>query len=317
MIVNADSTHIPLASNTVQCIVTSPPYYMMRDYQTATWVGGDPDCKHYPSARDCRVSVVAPGHGGIYTDVCPECGAVRTRDRQVGIERTLGDYIAALVGVFRECRRVLRDDGLLWLNIGDIYSASGGSGGDYNAGGSKHGQPRVGGHQRTAGLPPKNLVLLPARLALALQDDGWILRSEIVWAKPNPKPDGVMDRPTVAHEYIYMLAKSPRYYYDKGAIAEQAVSGGTRNRRSVWTIPVSSGGGKHYATFPVAIPERCIMGSTRPGDIVLDPFCGSGTTLVAAKRLHRRGIGLDLSATYLRTAQARLRATPVMFPALV
>ncbi|MCP5404620.1 MAG: site-specific DNA-methyltransferase, partial [Pseudomonadaceae bacterium] len=224
-----------LPANSVQCCVTSPPYWGLRDYQTGTWEGGDPECDHKTmrsigastlrnDGRDRigtlphekTAAIVVPAGG-----VCPKCGARRI-DQQLGSEATPEEYVANMVAVFREVRRVLREDGTLWLNLGDSYNGSGGAGGDYAAGGLKDGQPKFGG-RNVGTLKPKDLVGIPWRVALALQADGWWLRSDIIWHKPNPMPESVTDRPTKAHEYIFLLTKSARYYYDAEAVKENSV----------------------------------------------------------------------------------------------
>lgn len=405
MLINANALHIPLADKSVHCVVTSPPYWGLRDY----------------------------GVGG-----------------QLGLERTPEEYVANMVQVFRECWRVLRDDGTLWLNIGDSY-----------AGGSR--DPNPNGKQGTNkgtvnfepgffkgyspdGLKPKDLVGIPWRVAFALQADGWYLRSDIIWAKPNPMPESVTDRPTKAHEYLFLLAKQPRYYYDADAVREEYApaslpralmglsddnkwsdgapgstahtisqgrpnnrkeweaehgGGGSgfeghsgyvdangrllinpagRNRRTVWTIPTAPYSGAHFATYPPALVEPCIKAGTSERGVcpecgkgwrrvtelierhigggtpqaseeditlflkthgithhsregltqstkktlgwqpactcdagdpvpatVFDPFAGSGTTLMVARSLGRRGVGLDLSYRYLyENARTRL-----------
>lgn len=217
---------LPTAS--VQCVVTSPPYWGLRDYGTATWQGGDPACDHRVRPYHASgTSTLTGSRRGVnharegFTERCPRCGAVRV-DRQIGLEPTIEAYIAALVAVFRAVHRVLRDDGTLWLNLGDTYASAWpcnrrsviGQGPIAN--GKRGDRPdRLG-----AGLKEKDLVGIPWRVALALQADGWYLRSDIVWAKSNAMPESVRDRPTRAHEYLFLLSKRPRYYYDADAIRE-------------------------------------------------------------------------------------------------
>lgn len=255
----------------------------------------------------------------------------------IGLERTPEEYVAQLVAVFREVWRVLRDDGIAWLNLGDCYHSG-------NRGGYRNDSHRwencpiqsqaKGSHLEAVspnrlpqnGLKDKDLVGIPWRVAFALQADGWYLRSDIIWAKPNPMPESVRDRPTKSHEYIFMLSRSERYYWDQEASKENVTGNAhprgngqnpkrqgagkigsrsnetfpapclvtSRNIRTVWTIPTQPYSGAHFATFPEEIPERCIKAGTKPGDVVLDPFCGSGTTVSVARRLGRVGIGLDL-----------------------
>ncbi len=217
---------LPTAS--VQCVVTSPPYWGLRDYGTATWQGGDPACDHRVRPQHAAdTSTLTGSTAGInhaqegFTGRCPRCGAVRV-DRQIGLEATVEGYLAALVAVFRAVHRVLRDDGTVWLNLGDTYASAWPCnrrsviGQGALADGKRDDRP----DRRGAGLKEKDLVGIPWRVALALQADGWYLRSDIVWAKSNAMPESVRDRPTRAHEYLFLLSKRPRYYYDADAIRE-------------------------------------------------------------------------------------------------
>lgn len=229
-------------------------------------------------------------------------------DGQIGLESTVEEYVQTMVEVFREVRRVLRKDGTLWLNLGDSYNGSGGAGGDYNEGGLKEGQPRYPG-RRLAGLKPKDLIGVPWAVAFALRDDGWYLRADIIWSKPAPMPESVTDRPTRSHEYIFLLSKSPRYYYDADAIREPAVTtrpealswdrsgkhsklvvpGASypqhrpgrgiateipvgRNKRSVWTVPTRPFPEAHFAVYPPDLIEPCILAGTSP---YACPLCGA------------------------------------------
>lgn len=292
-IYNEDARRIGdlLEPESVQCVVTSPPYFRLRDY-------------------------------GV--------------EGQIGLESSVDDYVQALVEVFRGVRRVLRPDGTLWLNLGDSYNGSGGAGGDYRPGGLKEGQPKYPG-RRVNVLKPKDLIGIPWRVAFALQADGWYLRADIIWHKPNPMPESVTDRPTRAHEYLFLLSKEPRYYYDADAIAEPVVKGfngssftkgktaalrpnvgkgprndgPTRNKRSVWTIATRPYPGAHFAAFPETLVEPCILAGSRPGDIVLDPFAGSGTTLAVANRLQRRAVGFELNPNYIKLIEQRLSGNQV------
>jgi DNA modification methylase len=346
-----------LPDGIVQTCVTSPPYWGLRDYGTARWEGGAEDCDHRSSSmREGRNEDRATLGGGIMATnsyqlryaaeqgKCGKCGARRT-DSQLGLEPTPEAYVARLVEVFREVRRVLREDGTLWLNLGDSY-ASGGRGGNptEETSGLEGGQA----NQRASmvkrmlpvalGLKPKDLVGIPWRVAFALQADGWWLRSDIVWSKPSPMPESVTDRPTKAHEYLFLLAKSERYYYDAEAIAEPAIHAGvfvktngndgiadfgdgmrtregfrrgitvgeTRNRRTVWTITSEPFPEAHFAVMPQALVEPCILAGSKPGDLILDPFAGSGTVGVVALRHGRRFLGLELNPTYVNMARRRI-----------
>jgi site-specific DNA-methyltransferase (cytosine-N4-specific) len=217
-----------MPAESVHCCVTSPPYWGLRDYGTGAWEGGDPECQHVKGTNAHGGASNRPGlEAQIYyhRQLCTECGATRD-DKQLGLEPTPDEYVARLVEVFREVRRVLRDDGTLWLNLGDRYNAYNGNAGPssgFSAGSAADTQrPKLAtGHGlRTSSLKPKDLVGIPWRVAFALQADGWYLRSDIIWHKPNPMPESVRDRPTKAHEYIFLLSKSARYFYDAGAIAE-------------------------------------------------------------------------------------------------
>jgi len=294
-----------LPEKSVQCCVTSPPYYGLRDY-------GHPD--------------------------------------QLGLEETPKQYVSNMVQVFREVRRVLKDDGVLWLNLGDSY-AGGKIGRDDNEletagsrlnsarGNGKFQKKGNNGVQRkpTAGLKPKDLIGIPWMVAFALRADGWYLRQDIIWHKPNPMPESVTDRCTKAHEYIFLLSKSERYFYDAEAIAEKAnyqpggshddvPQGGfndkgeipgsgqrsfraireTRNRRSVWTIPTQPYAEAHFAVFPPDLIVPCIKAGSKPGDVVLDPFFGSGTTGEVALRLERQYAGFEINPEYVKLAEKRL-----------
>jgi DNA modification methylase len=299
---NGDALEVlkTLPDSSIHCCVTSPPYWGLRDY----------------------------GHDG-----------------QIGLESTPEAYVARMVEVFREVRRVLRDDGTLWLNLGDSYanngvkdaSAVGGfTGARIHAGskGTMDSRPR----SIPDGLKPKDLVGIPWRVAFALQADGWYLRQDIIWHKPNPMPESVRDRCTKAHEYVFLLTKSPRYYYDANAISETAKGGsgvrkrstnfkkagshrlgnhgkgldeiicnGTRNRRSVWTITPNPYKGAHFAVMPPDLVEPCIKAGCPVGGTVLDPFAGSGTTLAVAIKLGRNSIGIELNAEYIELARARIQ----------
>jgi DNA modification methylase len=263
---------------------------------------------------------------------------------QLGLESTPDDYVARIVDVFRSVRRVLRDDGTLWLNLGDSYA--GAACGLVDGAGSSDGGVGRGNAPKMSragnGLKPKDLVGIPWRVAFALQVDGWYLRSDIIWAKPNPMPESVTDRPTKSHEYLFLFAKSARYYYDAEAIREpdsgtpagngftgrfeHRISGGLavggtedpwapgggRNARSVWRIATKPYAEAHFATFPPELPKRCIKAGSREGDTVLDPFMGSGTTAWVARHLGRKAIGCELNADYIGIAARRLQQLSLM-----
>lgn len=288
-----------LAPKSVRTIVTSPPYFGLRDYGM---------------------------------------------DGQLGAESTVGEYVSNLVGLFAVLREVLADDGTLWLNLGDSYASEPGwgRGGGSTLGGAKNSAPGRRGKslkqfdsltRPRSELPPKNLIGIPWRVAFALQQDGWILRSDIIWSKPVVMPESVTDRPTKAHEYIFLLSKSRRYFYDAEAIREPDVgadhprsvlfgqpslepSGGLnsphsglrkfagrtgegRNKRSVWTVQTQPFPEAHFAAYPPELIRPCVLAGSGPGDTVLDPFSGSGTTGLVATQEGRKYIGIDLNSDYL------------------
>ena len=270
-------------------------------------------------------------------------------DGQIGLEQTPDEYIANMVEVFRCVRDVLADDGTLWLNIGDSYASTGGHG-SIGATSQRAGRSNIEvqnarkGYAGGDGIKTKDLIGIPWLLAFALRADGWFLRQDIIWSKPNPMPESVRDRCTKAHEYLFLLSKSERYWYDQEAIAEpfaddrmgnpkgggqyaqqaytyagpHAQSGlqrgewnvdgerTTRNKRSVWHIATAPFPEAHFATFPPALVEPCILAGSREGDVVLDPFIGSGTTAMVARQLGRRAIGIDLNSEYLAMARRRV-----------
>jgi DNA modification methylase len=261
-----------IPDGSVRCCVTSPPYWGLRDY----------------------------GHDG-----------------QIGLEQTPDEYVAEMVAVFREVRRVLADDGTLWLNIGDSYASfrDGKATPDTTRGDSTGTLVEKGkASNRSASnftetyIKHKDLVGIPWRLAFALQADGWWLRQDIIWHKPNPMPESVTDRCTKAHEYVFLLTKSARYHYDHEAMQEEATTGQTRNRRSVWSVNTKPFKGAHFAVMPEALAEPCVLAGSAPGDLVLDPFTGSGTVAVVALRHGRRFIGTELNPEYVQIAQDRINA---------
>lgn len=310
-----------LADDSVDCCVTSPPYWGLRNYDA---------------------------------------------DRQIGMETSVQEYIDTLVAVFSEVRRVLRPDGTLWLNLGDCYTGSG-KGGHSGRIRSENWQPSYGKTAIPMGLKPKELVGLPWRVAFALQADGWYLRSDIVWHKPNPMPESVKDRPTRAHEFIFLFSKSRHYHYDHAAIREPlkesstsrmqqnvadqegsdrahaggktngrmkaVVYGGNKhtgygttrhsgnawkpeglaNKKSVWTVATCGLKEAHFATFPTRLIEPCIKAGCIEGGVVLDPFFGAGTTALVAERLNRNCIGVELNGDYIGIAKKRLEEDSGMF----
>lgn len=291
-----------LPDNCVRCCVTSPPYFAVRDY-------------------------------GI--------------EGQIGLEGAVDVYLEKLVAVFREARRVLAKDGTLWLNMGDTYSAGAmtGAKGPNSSTGHNKAQHEIAVpvvRKAPQGYKPKELLGMPWRLAMALSADGWYLRCDIIWEKPNVFPESVKDRPTRSHEYIFLMSKSPKYYYDHDAIKEPAmtkavdgeptigdgrkdlrsgiesrhrvrVQGGQalsaseyRNRRSVWRINTQPLKAAHFATFPEKLVEPCILAGSQSGDLILDPFMGAGTVALVAKKLGRDYIGVELNPGYIEIANQRL-----------
>ncbi len=384
-LLKSDARRIPLADRSVQCVVTSPPYWGLRKYsgeQELVW-GGRDGCEHEwsrsgdrPAHPDRSTGDHDEGGSGIFVDRiergsqaakksrgeavefgnnCTLCGAWRGA---YGLEPTVELYVQHTVEILQEIRRVLRDDGVLFLNIGDSYwgqALKGGSG----AGGKElawHGDSvydrRYKGNQNPGGnLKAKDLCLIPFRVALAAQADGWWVRSDIIWAKPNPMPESVTDRPTRSHEYILMLTKSANYYWDAEAVKEKA-SGDThskgtklsppsettseehiqvdgrrahkdwsrytpevlthRNLRSVWTFATEPYPEAHFATFPEELPKRCILAATKSGDLVLDPFAGSGTVGKVAIELGRRAILSDLAYQDLASKRTATIQRPLL-----
>jgi DNA modification methylase len=343
-----------MPAGSAQTCVTSPPFWGLRDYGTGRWDGGRDDCDHVrvdmarlygPRANSQREGRRMPDDI-TYRDVCGKCGARRV-DQQIGLEETPDEWCARLVAVFREVRRVLRDDGTLWLEVGDSYLSKGfwpdapSNQRDDPPGLSRNRAPggRAGKIDSAPGIKQKDLVGAPWLLAFALRNDGWYLRSDTIWARPNPMPESVTDRPTKAHSYVFLLSKRPRYFFDADAIREAAdreSSGNTRrvlgaevgaiggreamgrsvpwtndgtgrNARSVWNIATEPTPFAHFATFPQALVERCVKAGSREGDTVLDPFMGSGTTALVARRLGRKAIGCELNADYMKIAAERLQ----------
>ena len=340
----------------VNCCITSPPYFGLRDYGTAEWEGGSADCNHSrnnspdPKNPNCgSANGRGPASQALNRATCAACGARRI-DSQIGLESTPEQYIARLVGVFREVRRVLRDDGVLFVNIGDSYNAYNGGAGPSSSlsrGAQTEARPRLesGFGLQVKALKPKDLIGIPWMLAFALRADGWFLRQDLIWHKPNPMPESVKDRCTKAHEYIFLLSKSQRYWWDADAIREPSEStdprvarssrtfagavqrnsdleryGTTRgrtnqpccnengrNKRSVWTIASLPAPEAHFATFPIDLPELCLKAGCPEGGTVLDPFSGAGTTGLACLKNGRNYIGIELNAAYIEIAHQRAR----------
>lgn len=269
-----------IPGDSVQCCITSPPYYGLRDYDG---------------------------------------------EQQIGDETHPEQFLENLVNVFREVKRILKKDGVLWVNLGDSYAAerggslqpaetiSGGKGGKTTDGYSVN-RGRNAGYNPTRfasriGYKHKDLMGLPWKLAFALQADGWYLRQDIIWQKNNPAPESVQDRCTKSHEYLFLLAKSEKYFFDNASIKENSLSrqGEKRNKRSVWTTNTSIGVKGHSATFPESLIEPCVLSSSKVGDIILDPFMGAGTTAICAKRNKRHFIGVELNPCYHKISVARLQ----------
>lgn len=223
---------------------------------------------------------------------------------QIGAEMHLEDYITDLVAIFSEVRRLLADDGTFWLNIGDSYTSGGRTWRDED----KKNPARAMDYRAPTpdGLKPKDLIGVPWRLAFALQSEGWYLRSDIIWNKHNGLPESVKDRPTRIHEYIFLMAKSERYFYDHEAVKETGVNGKLRNCRSVWTMNTEPCKEAHFATFPRELVRRCLLAGSEPNALVLDPFFGSGTVGEVCLQHNRRFVGIELNPEYVEIAERRL-----------
>jgi len=326
----------------IDCVCTSPPYWGLRDYGTAEWEGGDENCKHIKKTQKQGGEANRPSKELTifqYDKFCKKCGAIR-KDKQLGLEKTPEEFVANLVKVFSEVKRVLKSSGSVWLNLGDSYAMSSmrGKNSKFKGAVNQSKQGIVGIDKKIPiGLKPKDLVGIPFRVAFALQSDGWYLRQDIIWHKPNPMPESVQDRCTKTHEYIFLLTKSPKYFYDIDAIREPLtesmikrakygwngveVEGRNspqkcddmkrfapekgRNKRSVWKITTKPYKEAHFATFPIELPITCIKAGCPEGGIVLDPFFGSGTTGLAAQELHRHWVGIELNPEYIEIANRR------------
>ena len=254
--------------NSVQTCITSPPYWQLRDY-------GQKD--------------------------------------QLGTEKTPEEFVARIVQIFREVRDVLRDDGTIWINLGDTFCGGGGycPTAPSNQAGSKQStnrgvkaKPRPVPH----GFKAKDLVGIPWMVAMALRAEGWYLRADIIWEKSNGMPEAVKDRPTRCHEYVFLLTKNPHYFYNAEAIKEETTKGtNKRNKRSVWKINQKPYAGAHFAVFPEELVKTCMLAGSKEGDLVLDPFVGSGTTGAVANKLKRNFIGIDLNPDYCIMAEERIK----------
>jgi DNA modification methylase len=311
-----------LPDGMVHCGITSPPYLHQRDYGTALWMDGSQECDHVQDARRTKVQgnsafnenrpsrASTKVNGYYFKDVCGKCGARRI-DAQIGLESTPEEYIAHLLGVFREFKRVLRDDGTLWIVLGDTY------------------------HK-------KQLLGIPGRVATALQKDGWFWRQAITWSKTNPFRESVKDRPTTSHEFVYLFAKSKTYYYDYKSIQEPAIekhlkrydcavpgynkdcvrpdgmSGGQggmhkpkmmRRKGSVWTTSTNGYKGAHFATFPPKLIEPCVLAGCPEGGVVCDFFAGLGTTGQVALKHNRKVVLIELSSKFCGDIERRLNCT--------
>lgn len=347
----------------IDCVVTSPPYYGLRDYGTGHWEGGDPNCKHYRESKKSDKTITghkrmqeheAPVGDAIYKSVCPLCGAVRV-DEQIGLEETPEEYIDRLVELFREIKRCLKKEGTIWVNIGDSYWGGGWRNAEFNEHsgeiqkGSKgtycgKSMPNLKGYVN--GYKPKDLIGIPWMLAFALRADGWYLRQDIIWHKPNPMPESVTDRCTKSHEYIFLFSKSEKYYFNNEEIMEIAegqehpqvnklktrtheqgyaeagghrdnngglatktiIKGGVvmRNKRDVWSVCVKPNRETHFATYPESLVVPCIKAGCPENGVVLDPFMGSGTTGIVARKLNRNFVGTELNPEYQKMAERRI-----------
>jgi site-specific DNA-methyltransferase (cytosine-N4-specific) len=234
---------------------------------------------------------------------------------QLGAEEKVQDYINNLVECFREVRRVLRNDGTLWLNIGNTYSSGGRTWRDKDA--KNRGRAMSYRPDTPDGLKPKDLIGVAWMLAMALQLDGWYLRSDIIWHKPNCQPESVKDRVTLSHEYVFMFSKSEDYYFDQEAIKERTADGKSRkNRRTVWQINTEPCKEAHFAVFPRALVQPCMIAGSPAGGMILDPFFGSGTVGVTAIESGRKCVGIELKDDYVSIAKQRLRNTTPMLLAV-
>ncbi len=286
-----------MKDETVDCCITSPPYYGLRNYDgKCRWWGGILDCGHEEKEK-----------------FCIKCGAWFG---ELGLEHSMHQFIEHLVEIFNEVKRVLKPNGTVWINIGDTYLNSGAgnkkpSGFQQNSQASKAGAYPQHSKQRrypkAKGLKTKDMCLIPHRLVIALQDDGWWIRNDIIWAKPNPMPESVRDRLTKSHEHIFLLAKSKKYNFDIDAIKEERIDGkGLRNKRDVWNITQKSFKGAHFATYPPDLIEPCVLAGCPVDGLILDPFAGSGTTAGVAEVFNRNSLMIELNPEYAKLIPARI-----------
>lgn len=342
----------------IDCCVTSPPYFGLRDYGTATWDGGDSLCDHAgkPMATKANINQNYNGSNDIkngearefYKVRCGKCGATRI-DSQIGLELTPELYVEKMCEVFTEVFRTLKPEGTLWLNIGDTYYNYRGQS-DYPtaqtiANHSGHVMNSASGKRnfKNATLKGKDLIGIPWMVAFALRSRGWYLRQDIIWNKPNPMPESVTDRCTKAHEYIFLMSKSSKYYYDAESIKTEmicsehdkrsrqgrkrfptdkvnGIRGNTpdkvyefANKRSVWTVNTKPYAEAHFATFPEELIVDCIKAGCPENGIVLDPFAGTNTTGMVARKLNRNYISFELNPAYIKIADKRIYNEMGMF----
>jgi DNA modification methylase len=278
---------------------------------------------------DCRDTMRRWASDGVKAQMCvtsPPYFGLRSYgggDSEIGKEATPEAFICAMVEVFRCVHDVLADDGVMFLNIGDSHynyrtGNKGGMPGQTVHAGKQNGKPSIdeGCLRRAtklAGIQEKELIGIPWMLAFALRADGWLVRQEIIWSKPNPTPEKVTDRFTRSHEQMFLLTKKPHYFFDSTVVMEAGVDGLPRRKRSVWEVPTSRAPGAHFATFPPALIEPCILAGSRPGDMVLDPFMGSGTTAAVALQHGRQYLGCELNPEYGPLQQQRIDAERNLF----
>ena len=344
-----------LKDNSIDCVVSSPPYFGLRDYGTAQWQGGDPNCEHKKSRFNYSISDKqksnngSSGLGAYKNGEFCKCGAKRI-DKQLGLEPTYQEHIQNIVELFRAMKPKLKDTATIWLNYGDSYAATVNGTKAKDIKNDDRGFVDKPFSTIQGSIKPKDLVMIPNRIAIALQDDGWWIRSEIIWHKPNPMPESTKDRPTNCHEKIWLITKNKKYYYDADAIKEPfaqgthlryhnqkdilknqkgsfvahagkksnsamkpVISGDKRNKRNVWTITTKPFKEAHFATFPKDLIEPCIKAGCPEGGVVLDPFGGSGTTGIVAQSLNRTTILIELNPEYIEIAKKRIDKELGMF----